>query len=631
MRFCVAFFSLSLPWRFALVVGCWLWWAMPARAQQPVRVLPPDTTEIAQPDSLRRGFDEERLLNGLKAYTKRKTIAGKAAALLFRFTPPREDKAGLDAQLVDRQFARHNFKIVRNINITSLDAFGYNINDVNRTPRNFLEKAGNSFHIKTARSRVRQVLLFRPGQELDPLDLAESERLLRQTSEILDARVFVNEATTSADSVDIEVVTKDVFSISGGFQLRDVDAAVVDLRDINFLGMGHQFRNSYQYGRSTPQSWSYKGSYLVPFRDFLYGQVRVRDEYRNKEQSLSLNRSFYSVNTRYAYALNIDHYNVDATRYPDTLYRALRFYRQDIWVGRSLHLPSYDLGYDNPGRLVVAARAINTRIIKSPYPEYRTNTLLYGTLGYTVRRYYKDKYLFGFGRTEDIPTGSIYSFTTGYELNAKQNRHYYGIRAAYAGYSPLRGYLYLNAEFSSYLLRPQNNWQQGQLNTELLYFTPLYRTGNFQWRHFFWNRSTLGFNRLAEEAPLVIDGSRGLRGFNSNQTLRGQSRFILNYEANVFTPLSFLGFRVAAVAFADAAWLSGGGQTIPFADKPYMGFGLGLRFRNEYTVLRTFQFFLGYYPRGQASGDGFRIFQSSRSYYGFNDFSIGQPSITTYQ
>ena len=40
---------------------------------------------------------------------------------------------------------------------------------------------------------------------------------------------------------------------------------------------------------------------------------------------------------------------------------------------------------------------------------------------------------------------------------------------------------------------------------------------------------------------------------------------------------------------------------IPLA--PYTGFGLGLRFRNEYTALRTFQLLIGYYPRGLTAND----------------------------
>ena len=249
-----------------------------------------------------------------------------------------------------------------------------------------------------------------------------------------------------------------------------------------------------------------------------------------------------------------------------------------------------------------------------------------------MRRYYKDRYLFGFGRTEDVPTGTLLALTSGYEFNNTQNRHYYGLRAAAASFDPRRGYLYGNVEFGSYVLRPQNEWQQGQLNTDLLYFTRLYRTGSFQWRHFVQLHATLGFHRLPGEYLLPIEGNQGLRGFNTGYTLRGQSRFVFNYEANLFTPISLLGFRVATVAFADVAWLSAPGVNSPFTGRPYSGFGLGLRFRNEYTVFRTFQILLGYYPRGQRSGtDGIRVFETSRTYYGFNDFSFGQPNIVQYQ
>ena len=166
--------------------------------------------------------------------------------------------------LLDRQFDRHNFKIVRRIDIRTLDAFGYSLTDSTRRPRTFLEKSGNALHIKTARSRVRQVLLFRPGQPLEPQALAESERLLRQTPEILDARVLVNEASTTRDSVDIEVLTTDVFSITAGVEVGTPTAGLITFGDDNFLGQGHQLENSYRYGRDLPQAWAYQGSYTAP-------------------------------------------------------------------------------------------------------------------------------------------------------------------------------------------------------------------------------------------------------------------------------------------------------------------------------------------------------------------------------
>jgi len=633
--------------KYLLWFGGLLWWlggTAPAAAQTPRATLP-DTarTAVVRPDSLRRRFDQERMLKGLKAYTKRKTIAGKAASALFNFTERREDQAGLDATLLDRQFDRHNYKIVRRINIRTLDAFGFSISDSTRVPRNILEKAGNTFHIKTTKARVRQVLLFEEGDELEPQALAESERLLRQTAELLDARVFVNERTSTPDSVDVQVITKDIFSISGSFQLRDVQAGVIGLRDVNFLGLGHQLRNRLEYGRRDEgpgaRPFRYDGSYLVPFRSFFYGQARYREETRNREANVRLSRDFYSINTRYAGALSYDYADRlvaiagSGGAEDPYIFRDLRYNVQDAWLGRALRPKSYDLGYESPGRMIVAGRVIRTSYDRKPTTDYQNASLLLGTFGYSVRRYYKDKYLFGFGRTEDIPTGTLASLTTGYEFNELENRRYYGLRLAYAGYHPQRGYLYLNGEFGSYLRGRGNDWQQGLVSGELLYFTRLYHTGNYQWRHFLWQRNSLGLNRRPGEQPLGIEGERGLRGFQPNGLLTGTSRVTLNYEATVFTPVSFLGFRMAAVAFADVAWLNARtlNRVLPFHEAPYTGFGLGLRFRNEYAALRTFQITFGFYPRGMTSPNGIRIFENSRAYYDFSDFSFGQPGIIQYR
>ncbi|TGD83152.1 hypothetical protein [Hymenobacter wooponensis] len=627
------------------------WWLVglglpvPAVAQTTPAAAPADTITrpAARRDSLRRRFDEERMLNSLKAYTKRKTIAGKAASALFNFTERREDKAGLDAVLLDRQFDQHSYKIVRSINIRTLDAFGFSITDSTRVPRNILEKTGNTFHIKTTRSRIRQVLLFRVGDELEPQDLSESERLLRQTSEILDARVFVNERTSTADSVDIQVITKDVFSISGSFQLRDVGAGGIGLRDINFLGQGHQIRNRLDYGRTDTgpgaQSWRYIGSYLVPFRSFFYGQALYRNETRNEESTLRFSRDFYSVNTRYAGSISYRRVNGlvatsgDGSEEDPYVFKAQRYNVQDAWLGRAFHLRSYDLGYENPGRLIVSARNIRTSFDSRAYPNDYNSNLMLGTIGYSVRRYYKDKYLFGFGRTEDIPTGTLASLTTGYEFNERSNRRYYGARLAYARYSPQHGYLYVNGEVGSYQRVYDQDWQQGSVGLELLYFTRLYHTGNYQWRHFLWTRNIIGVNRQVGERPLSIEGEHGLRGFRPGELLLGTSRVVLNYETTMFTPVSFLGFRMAAIAFADIAWLNAKDpeRPLPLYDAPYTGFGIGLRFRNEYAALRTFQISFGFYPRGMSTPNGIRIFENSRPYYDFSDFSFGQPGAVRYQ
>ena len=655
---------LTVSARCLLVLLGWLLLGGLARAQaqvpdfNPRAAVPPDslhaasTTEAPPADSLGRRFDEERVRLSLQRYTQRKTIMGKALQAFFRLTKSREEDHGLDAVLLNRQFDQHNFKVVRRVTITPFDAFGYSLNDSLRQPRTFLEKSGNALHIRTARSRIRQVLLFRPGQPLLPQALAESERLLRQTDEILDARVVVNEATATRDSVDIAVYTTDVFSITAGYELRGgLEEAIVTLGDQNFLGLGHRLDNRYQYGRDLPQTWGYEATYRVPFRNFVYAEGHYFNEFESHSGGVSARRDFYSPSAHWAGAFTADINNLRVVLPRDTPpaegeqpnYRVRSFTSQSLWVGRAFRLRSYDLGYENPGRLIVAASVAHENHTTNPSatpenpagsPDDRTRTLVLGAVGYSVRRYYKDKYLFGFGRTEDVPAGTLLSLTAGLENNTMGLRRYIDARIAAAGYSERQGYLYGSINFGTFQRVNDGGWEQGLLSGQFLYFTRRYRVGNYQSRHLLSTRITAGFNRYPAEVLLsgINSNPDGVRGFQPTGQILATSRLLANYEGTVYTPLSLLGFRVAVLAFADLAVVNeriGGGS--PFGgDAPYTGFGLGLRFRNELTVLRTFQILLGYYPRGQLNTNGLRLFESNRDSYHFSDFSFGQPSVVQY-
>jgi hypothetical protein len=353
-------------------------------AFSPRLAVPPDSLRAADEaeslptDSLGRRFDEARVRLSLERYTRRKTIVGKGLQAFFRLTKPQQEDHGLDAVLLNRQFDQHNFKIVRRVTITPYDAFGYSLNDSLRQPRTFLEKTGNALHIRTARSRIRQVLLFRPGQPLLPQALAESERLLRQTDEILDARVLVNEATATRDSVDITVYTTDVFSITAGYELRGgLSQAIATLGDQNFLGLGHRLDNRYQYGRDLPQTWGYEANYRVPFRNFVYAEGHYFNEFESHSGGVSVRRDFYSPSARWAGAFTADVNNLrvvlprDAPPLPgqEPDFRVRSFTSQSLWVGRAFRLRSYDLGYENPGRLIVASPTRTTPRTPPPRPK----------------------------------------------------------------------------------------------------------------------------------------------------------------------------------------------------------------------------------------------------------------------
>lgn len=174
--------------------------------------------DSTQTDSTKQNFNT-RVIENLKELSKRKTIMGKLMKALLDFDRADEEVYGLDAELIRKEYEKHNYKIVRRIDILTLDVFGYSINDTSKVPDTFLEKAGNSLHVKTGRGLIRNKLLFEKMKPLEPLALVESERLLRQTKYLLDARIIVNEETTTNDSVDVFVVTKDIFSLGGSGSL----------------------------------------------------------------------------------------------------------------------------------------------------------------------------------------------------------------------------------------------------------------------------------------------------------------------------------------------------------------------------------------------------------------------------
>ena len=614
-------------------------WGQPTKAPRRSLRTPVTTRDSTRADSVGRRLvqiDQKRLLDSLRALSKRKTILGRIARVAFDFRERRDDDRGLDAALLDRQYDRHRYKVVRRIEITRLAPFGYSIDNLARAPTRFWEKAANATHITTHRGVVRRSLLFRVGQPLEPQSLSESERLLRATPYIGDARVFVNEATSTDDSVDVVVLTKDDFSI-GVSAAAAPPSPVVDagFGDNNFLGLGHQVGLALGRGYAQPDPNRVRATYAVSNlgRHFVQGFARYEQRYGYQNTGLSFDRGFVTVNTRWAGAVSYNWYDklngaegVGSPDNPPDLPR-VRYGVQDYWLGRAYSLRTYDLERTNQPRLVTAGRVISTAYARgTEVPELRNTTLLLGSVGLSFRRYYKDRYLFQFGRTEDIPAGNLLSFTGGYEYSALQSRPYAGAKAALGHYRARFGYLYAATEISAY--RRAARWEQGLLSAEIQYFTPRALLGTWQWRQFFWARATLGYRRGADEL-LNINQQDGLRGFRSG-SLRGQRRVVLNYESTLFTPLSFLGLRVAGVFFTDLAWLSPTDNSSPFRAAPYPGVGIGLRLRNDYIAFRTIQLLLGFYPNRPASEDiaPIRLYEAARPFVPFRDFGFSQPYTT---
>ena len=355
------YLRLTFSFLFLILLGCFPYGAISQTIPNPT-----DSAQTLPAKKKKKTFSSDHILENLKQLSKRKTIVGRGLDALFDFDEKHQTIGGLNRELISNAYEKHNYKIVRKITFKRLNSFGYSINDTMRVPKNFVEKAGNYVHARTKRARIRNSVLFKKNEPLEPLDLSESERLLRQTEYILDARVLVNENTSTEDSVDIIVITKDVFSLSGSAAFNTKGFGRLGLSDINFLGLGHQFRNRYEFGvDSVNRSWTYSGSYTIEniSNSFVTAQLIYRDEIHSAQKGVNFYRDFYTINTKYAGALGINWFSTPIYfRNSDGNNQRLNlsFSRQDFWLGKSFKVKSYDLGYDSRARLIMAGRVMAT-------------------------------------------------------------------------------------------------------------------------------------------------------------------------------------------------------------------------------------------------------------------------------
>src|SRR5690606_12060549 len=129
---------------------------------------------------------------------------------------------------------------------------------------NWLERTGNKLHYNTRSWKVRNFLLFETGDALHPLDVSESERLLRTEPYILDSRIFIDSVDTASGAVYLKVYTKDMWSITAGADGNlSGPAGEVFLAESNFLGLGHRISNRVRVDPNLPRDWKYSGNYSV--------------------------------------------------------------------------------------------------------------------------------------------------------------------------------------------------------------------------------------------------------------------------------------------------------------------------------------------------------------------------------
>lgn len=532
-----------------------------------------------------------------------------------------EDSVGVEYSLSnEKNYRKFKGKFIRDVRIRVLDVFGPSIGKPDAEAQSWLQRTGNLVHMNTREWTVRQKLLFSPGERVDPLVVAESERLLRRASNIYDAKIYVRNIAKNKDSVDVDVVVQDVWSISVSLSYQPENkAGGISMTDVNFLGLGNEFSHALRFDDDFPGGWTWSGSYTINniADTYITGKVYTLSDRTSRHYGFGINREFISPLFSWAGGVTFD-WGKDRLVQPDGKLSGVevRYKQQDFW-----------LGYTPTGKLYFAARIVNTKYTVGPLADslrmFQNNNFYLGSVGLSHRTFYKENYVFGLGKPEDIPVGSLITLTGGVEHGEFVKRPYYGFLIGGSMYT--EGLAYFYGGFRAGGFRNGGDWKNAVIAFESLYYTRLMKIGDLPWRNYLALRVAYSYDPPTGGSLLSINAGDGIRGYVWS-TL-GNKKIVMNYESNLFIPASFLGFRLGFFVFADLGWLAGKDEAI-FNQKLQQGYGFGVRIRNEHLIFQTIQVTFGFYPNGPDKR--FYVFTRDGISYQFNQFQFSRPAIVTF-
>jgi hypothetical protein len=531
-------------------------------------------------------------------------------------------------------FERYSGMIIRNIEFRQLDIFGQSIQDTSQKAENWNEKLGNSLHINTQEKVLRNRLLISSGDTINPLILTDNERLIRELPFIDDAIIYINEV--SPDSVDISFYTKDVFSLGAGFELFDVKYGRAGIWNKNLLGVGHELYYYLSWNYNENQKYGHRIGYHIQNigNTFITANTEYINQWRLESFKIYLNRDFITPQTKYAGGAGYEWIReIRNVEFPDTVFtdQLLNYNLQDFWFGRSYMFSS---SQNEKTRRNIALTGRITRYQFQSRPEvdvtilseFHDRTTFLASAGLTNQHFRKSKLIYGFGRSEDIPLGSMLTVTSGIEMNEYLNRPYLGFNYSLAGEWLDIGYLYQQLEVGGFI---NEGIEQGEISYNLKYFTPLMNSiGRYNYRLFAAAKYRIGLNRFEDEF-LQFSKNDDIRGLTSIN-LRGNQLMSINLESVCYSPHKPLGFRFVYFLFIDAGLITNRNKVL-IKNPVYTGFGAGLRFKNENLVFTTIQMRLSYYPLIPDNTSPEYLQFNGVPDHRFDNFIIPRPEILEYK
>ena len=539
-------------------------------------------------------------------------------------------------------FKKFQGKIIRTVTVMPV-GFNYNLNDTAPLRTTLPVRIANSLHVNSFTRVIRKNLFFKEGQRFYPLVVADNERYLREQPFLRDALIQVVSSAYSTDSVDVIVLTKDVFSIGGSFSVSNFSRAKTEIREENFGGSGNRLALFGLYDKDRRPSGGYGAEFLLrniqgTFINWANGFKTFNNAFnsgRLEEINVysAIEKPMVSRYTAITGAAAVSYHETrNAYFVLDSLYSndfRYQYVVADVWAG-------YNIGYkggkkkDSENRLrhFVAMRGFYNIFKEVPGKFLQEYNFRYADINgvlfaYSLYRqnFYRTNFIYGFGRNEDVPEGLNATVISGYTNKQGVKRAYYGVEMDASRFNKKEGLFSYSIKFGGYVNK--GKWQDVDLLLDLDHFTKLFKLSPRWYNRSFMNISYAQQLKTLLNVPIFLQSNFGLPFYRGGD-IQGQRRTTLKFETVFFNMKKIAGFRLAPFIFSDLSLMQPFNQ--PTAKTVgFPALGGGLRTRNENLVFGTVELRGFFFPRVTPGVRDWRVELTTKLRFKYNSSFIRKP------
>ncbi len=463
---------------------------------------------------------------------------------------------------------------IREIRFVRNDIF-----DLDQKRSFWFHRFANDYHVITTEQTLRQDLLFKSGDKLDPSLVAETERLLRSRRHLRKAQIYVSEYCAATNEVVLTVESWDNWSLLPKLGFGHEGGATkitLGLAEDNLWGTGNQAQVEYF---SDSERDGYKTKWFAPNIAGSHWQSSL--QYANSSDGESyqfgVNLPFYQQSSEWAFHFDTTKDIKDVSEYArGEVYNEYQSKQQQLDVGAGWKLWQQDAQVQHLSagiRLDDWHFNANEQSVL-PAPEDRDLSSVWFSWDFIDADYRELTNFNLFNRIEDINFGWQLQATYGLlspGLGAYESGHWWELKAE-KNYQLTEGSWLVFRSNLQQLDRSSRPLQR-LLSTDFKYI-----------RHLDDNQVLIAQLRwfdgknLFRDQFIAVGGDEGMRAFPLNYQV-GNKAMLASLEYRYITGMNLYQLvDVAFAGFADVGKAWDNPQTPPGPDNGTLrGYGVGLR------------------------------------------------------